>query len=60
MLDSDLAQLYQVDTKRLNEQIKRNSKRFPDTSFIFFHLHKSLDHKCNLRNEDRLLQIVAF
>lgn len=24
MLDSDLAELYQVDTKRLNEQVKRN------------------------------------
>ena len=29
MLDSDLAELYQVETKRLNEQVKRNSMRFP-------------------------------
>jgi len=29
MLDSDLAQLYEVDTRRLNEQVKRNSNRFP-------------------------------
>src|SRR5438046_1805887 len=29
MLDSDLAELYGVPTKRLNEQIKRNRKRFP-------------------------------
>jgi len=34
MLDSDLAELYQVDTKRLNEQVKRNSKRFPE-DFMF-------------------------
>ncbi len=34
MLDSDLATLYGVDTKRLNEQIKRNLKRFP-ADFIF-------------------------
>ncbi len=34
MLDRDLAELYQVDTKRLNEQVKRNSKRFPD-DFMF-------------------------
>ena len=27
MLDSDLAELYGVSTKRLNEQVKRNSKR---------------------------------
>ncbi len=29
MLDSDLAELYGVDTKRLNEQVKRNPDRFP-------------------------------
>jgi hypothetical protein len=29
MLDQDLAELYQVTTKRLNEQVKRNPKRFP-------------------------------
>lgn len=29
MLDSDLAKLYEVSTKRLNEQVKRNPKRFP-------------------------------
>jgi ribosomal protein S13 len=30
MLDSDLAGLYGVPTKRLNEQVARNRKRFPD------------------------------
>ncbi len=34
MIDRDLAQLYQVPTKRLNEQVKRNIKRFPE-SFRF-------------------------
>ncbi len=34
MLDSDLAELYEVETKRLNEQVKRNSSRFPD-DFMF-------------------------
>jgi hypothetical protein len=34
LLDSDLAELYQVDTKRLNENVKRNSNRFPD-DFMF-------------------------
>ena len=29
MLDSDLAKLYRVQTKRLIEQVKRNPKRFP-------------------------------
>lgn len=30
ILDSDIAALYEVETKRLNEAVKRNSKRFPD------------------------------
>ena len=30
ILDRDLAILYQVETKRLNEQVKRNIERFPD------------------------------
>jgi hypothetical protein len=34
MLDSDLAKLYQVQTYRLNEAVKRNSKRFPE-DFMF-------------------------
>jgi len=34
MLDSDLAELYGVTTKRLNEQIRRNLKRFP-SDFMF-------------------------
>ncbi len=34
MIDRDLATLYGVTTKRLNEQVKRNIKRFPD-DFMF-------------------------
>jgi len=34
MIDRDLAILYGVETKRLNEQVKRNSKRFP-SDFCF-------------------------
>jgi ORF6N domain-containing protein len=30
MLDSDLSDLYQVETKRLKEQVKRNISRFPN------------------------------
>ena len=30
ILDSDLAALYGVPTKRLNEQVNRNAERFPD------------------------------
>ncbi len=34
MIDSDLAELYQVETKRLNEQVRRNLNRFP-VDFMF-------------------------
>jgi len=34
MLDADLAELYGVATKRLNEQMRRNSERFPE-DFMF-------------------------
>jgi len=34
MLDADLAALYRVTTKRLNEQVKRNRHRFPE-DFMF-------------------------
>lgn len=34
MLDEDLAELYGVETRRLNEQVKRNPDRFP-TDFMF-------------------------
>lgn len=34
MLDSDLSALYGVETRRLNEQVKRNIERFPD-DFMF-------------------------
>jgi phage regulator Rha-like protein len=34
MIDSDLASLYEVEIKRLNESVKRNIKRFP-SEFMF-------------------------
>ncbi|PWA06913.1 ORF6N domain-containing protein [Flavobacterium psychrotolerans] len=34
MLDKDLAELFDVETKRINEQIKRNSLKFPE-HFMF-------------------------
>jgi hypothetical protein len=34
MIDSDLAEPYEVATRRLNEQVKRNMKRFPE-DFMF-------------------------
>jgi hypothetical protein len=34
MIDADVAALYDVPTKRLNQQVKRNAERFPD-DFMF-------------------------
>ena len=34
MMDRDLAEMYGVETRRLNEQVKRNENRFPG-DFMF-------------------------
>ena len=34
MIDRDIAFLYGIETKRLNEQVKRNKARFPE-DFMF-------------------------
>ncbi|MBF0483297.1 MAG: ORF6N domain-containing protein [Candidatus Omnitrophica bacterium] len=47
MLDSDLAMLYGVETKRLKEQVKRNIKRFP----IDFMFELSFEEAANLRSQ---------
>jgi hypothetical protein len=41
MLDSDLAEVYQVATKRLNEAVRRNRERFPE-DFMFQLNHAEL------------------
>ena len=38
MIDRDLAELYGVETKHLNRQVKRNKERFPGE--FMFHLTK--------------------
>lgn len=47
MLSSDVAKLYQVETRRINEVIKRNIKRFPDT----FCFHLTENEFYNLRSQ---------
>ncbi len=48
MLDSDLSALYGVETRRLNEQVKRNIERFPDD--FMFQLRK--DERDNLMSQN--------
>ena len=47
ILDHDLANLYGVETKRLNEQVKRNIEKFPD-DFLF---QLSTDEFKNLKSQ---------
>ncbi len=42
MLDSDLAKLYQVETKRINEAVSRNNEKFPER-FCFRITEKEYD-----------------
>lgn len=53
MLLSDVAKLYQVETKRINEVIKRNINRFPE-SFCFQLTNKEID-EMSLRSQFALL-----
>lgn len=48
MLDSDLAEMYGVETKQLKRQVKRNAERFPE-DFMFILTHKELEHlRCQI------------
>ncbi len=48
MIDEDLAEMYSVLTKRLNEQVKRNIKRFPK-DFMFALTQKEFE---NLKSQN--------
>jgi hypothetical protein len=43
MLDTDLAELYNVETKHLKRQVKRNIDRFPE-DFMFELTQPELDN----------------
>jgi len=47
MLDSDLAKMYSVETKKLNQAVKRNSERFP----LPFRFQLSENEMENLRSQ---------
>ena len=47
ILDADLAALYGVETRRLNEQVRRNARRFPP-DFMF---HLSIQEVKNLKSQ---------
>ncbi len=47
ILDSDLAELYGVELKKMNQQVKRNAARFPDD----FVIQLSAEEAANLRSQ---------
>lgn len=49
MLDSDLARIYQVETKVFNQAVKRNTDRFPEN--FCFQLTQDEFHNINLRSQ---------
>jgi len=49
MMDSDLAALYGVTTKRLNEQVKRNRSRFPARYMFQLTPHEKRDVVAKMR-----------
>jgi ORF6N domain len=55
LLDADLAALYQVETRRLNEAVRRNRERFPE-DFLFqltLEEEKALRSQIAISNEGR-------
>ncbi len=48
MVDSDLAMLYNVETKRLNEAVKRNIERFP----VYFRFQLTEEEHQYLRSQN--------
>jgi phage regulator Rha-like protein len=56
MLDSDLAEMYAVPSKRLNEQVKRNIERFPDS----FRFQLTSNEWENLRSQIATLKNDSF
>ena len=59
MLDIDLAELYRVPTKRLNEQVKRNRKRFPP-DFMFRLTRAETRAVLSLRSQIATLKFLSF
>ena len=53
MLDRDLAELYGVETKRLNEQVKRNIERFPEDFMFQLTKEECLRCQIGILNEER-------
>jgi len=54
MLDADLAELYGVETKRLNEQVRRNIERFPEDFMFKLTANEKVEVVANCDHLDKL------
>ena len=55
LLDADLARIYGVPTGRLNEQVKRNVRRFPE-DFVFLLTREETQSITRLRSQNAILK----
>jgi len=55
IFDTDLAAIYRVEVRRLNEQVKRNSARFPE-DFAFMLTPQEWEQVRSLRSQDATLK----
>lgn len=66
MIDRDLAELYSVQTKRINEQVKRNIQRFPPqfcfqlTKAEFSELVANCDRFVSLKHSSKCVGGIAL
>ena len=62
MIDADLAELYGVPTRRLNEQVKRNPQRFPsDFMFQLTNVEKQeVVANCDHLNKLKFSKVLPF
>lgn len=57
LLDADLAAIYEVPTKQLNQAVKRNSERFPED--FMFQLTKEEAEQVRSRSQDATMKAIA-
>jgi hypothetical protein len=59
MLDEDLAEMYRVETRRLNEQVKRNINRFPK-DFMFALTVKEFEILKSQNATSRVCHVIQY
>ncbi|HZL98308.1 MAG TPA: ORF6N domain-containing protein, partial [Terriglobales bacterium] len=60
MVDTDLAEVYGVPTKRLNEQVKRNAERFPEDFAFRLTLEEKMELVAKCDRFPRLKHSTVF